>query len=143
MRHRTAPYFISALCLSVTMLISSCEVKWDQNGDLDGMWQMTEWRDNTGTILATKEQGYYFCFQLQLLKFQESGKGAHYLSYFTATHDSLIIGRTYEWPADSISPLSSLSKYGIPSDGRLHIDLLNSNHLILSSSEGILTFRKY
>ena len=35
----------------VAMLIAmtSCN-KWDCNGDLDGMWQLTEWRDKDNAV---------------------------------------------------------------------------------------------
>ena len=40
-------------------------------------------------------------------------------------------------------PIAALRKYGIPGNGRLHIDELSSDKMVLTGSEGTLRFRKY
>lgn len=123
----------------------SCENRHETNGEFAGMWQMTQWRQNeTGKILATQADGIYYCVQLSLMKFQFAGHvNDYYLAQFTHTKDSLIINKVYNYPADTICPISVLSKYAVPDDGKFHIEILNSSNMVLSSKESTLTFRKY
>ena len=45
---------ICAICILCALCVA-CEMKWDKNGDLDGMWQLTEWRNTTkGTVERRK-----------------------------------------------------------------------------------------
>ena len=39
--------------------------------------------------------------------------------------------------------IDALHKYGIPSNGRLHIDELSSDKMVLTGDDGTLRFRKY
>ena len=134
-------YIIAAF---ITLTMNSCEMKWDKNGDLDGMWQMTEWRNTTtGTIVKTKQDAYYYSIQQDILKIRRVNEGGYYLSLFTKRNDSLIIQRPVFWPKDSVCSLSDLAPYGVPGHGRLHIDMLNSNHMVLSSDTATIAFRKY
>ena len=134
-------YFLPfILCLAVFL---ACDRKTDENGDLDGMWQLTEWRDRaTGQVLKTNEANIYYCVQLKLIKFQNGGHG-YYLSNFTHTPENLTIGKTVYWPGDEERPLSELAPYGVPNDGRFHIDVLTGNRMQLSTGEHTLVFRKY
>ena len=124
-------------------LVGSCENWRETAGDIAGMWQLTEWRDASNNVIATKEAGLYYCFQLNLLKFQVANQGEHHLSYYTHTHDSLFLGKTIYWPGDSVCQHSDLAKFGVPADGRLRIDVLNDDKLQLSSAQGTLLFRRY
>ena len=55
----------SFLLFLVFAAFASC-AKMDDNGDLGGQWQLTEWRDKaTGAIKATKETGIYYALQLE------------------------------------------------------------------------------
>jgi len=49
--------------VAVVLFMTSCD-KWDCNGDLDGMWQLTEWRDKDNNVKATKEDMIFYSFQL-------------------------------------------------------------------------------
>ena len=141
MRNTLSYTLLCALCLT---LFTACDSKWDKNGDLDGMWQLTEWRDKaTDQVVKTNDDSIYYCVQLNLIKFQRGSREQNYLSYFTYTDDSLFIGKTVAWPSDRVSPLTELAKYGVPSNGKFHIDGLNSKHMVLSSNDVILRFRKY
>ncbi|MBQ7683718.1 MAG: lipocalin-like domain-containing protein [Bacteroidaceae bacterium] len=136
-------YFLPfILCL---MVFLACDRKTDENGDLDGMWQLTEWRDrSTGHVLKTNEDNIYYCVQLKLIKFQVGGVGSsYYLSHFTHTPEALTIGKTVYWPDDEERPLSELAPYGVPSDGRFRIDALTGSRMQLSTDQDILVFRKY
>jgi len=125
-------------------LLSGCEV-YDRNGDLGGMWQMTNWEDKgSQTIRETKESNIYYCVQTKLMKFVRQGNFSKYhLSYFRHTKDSLIIYDVRYFPGDTLCPEGALTEsYGVPANGRFHIDRLDKNHLILSSDDNTLTFRK-
>ena len=127
------------------VLFTACDRKTDENGDLDGMWQLTEWRNKTtNQVLKTQQDGIYYCVQLNLIKYQIGGQGSYYhFSYFTQTPDSLIVGRAFAWPGDKECPLDELTPYGVPHNGRFHIDVLNADKMVLSGELSTLYFRKY
>ncbi len=130
------------LITTVLCCLLSCENKRDHNGDLGGMWQLLEWRKDT-TVVATNEDGIYYHFQLKLMELRHLGDDYYYLARFTHTHDSLIVDEVYSQPFDSIVSISDLKDFGVPADGRFHIDALSDSHMILSSEEGSMRFRKY
>lgn len=137
-----AKLYILALVAAV-LSMSSCDKK-DCNGDLDGMWQLTEWRDKaTDHIVKTNQDSLYYCFQQKLVKFQHGSLSEHYLSRFEHTSDELVIGQTTAWPADEVRPLTELAPFGVPADGRLHVERLSNSHMVLSTAASTLTFRKY
>lgn len=124
--------------------MGSCDAKWDKNGDLDGMWQMTEWRNTTtNTIVKTNQDAYYYSFQQDLIKMIKIKEGGYYLSHFTKSADSLYIREPIFWPKEEKRPMSELAKYGVPGHGRFHIDMLTSECMILSSDTATIAFRKY
>ena len=138
---KTALYILT---IAIVLLTGSCDSKWDENGDLDGMWQMTEWRDKaTNNVVKTNADSLYYCFQLKLMKIQNTSKSPYYFSYFTHSGDELKVGKTYQYPDDKEVPLTDLSAYGVPTDGRFHIDVLNNKNMVLSSTTSTLSFRKY
>jgi len=130
-------------------LLFSCESRHETNGDLAGMWQLTMWQDKeSDTIISTKEQGIYYCFNLELIKiFKMQGRKAvgenFYLAYFTHTGDSLFIGNIYKRPSDTLVTYASVDTLGIPHNGKFHVDALSSDKLILSTPGSTLCFRKY
>ncbi len=137
-------YHIVALLLMIPMWIG-CENRRENNGDLGGLWQMTQWKVNgSQEILKTKTDGLYLGVQRELLKFYTSSDNARYhLARFRHTADSLIIDQIFYYPGDTLCTTRELEKYGVPSDGKFHIDLLNEDDLILSTEEATLIFRKY
>ena len=138
--------YLYILYITTTLLLlHSCDRwKWDENGDLDGLWQMTEWRDkSTHDIIKDKHDSLYYSFQLNIMKLQYTNKATCYHSYFTRTDAELIIGKTILYPTDEERPLTDLTPYGVPTDGHFHIDVLNSKDMVLSSPSAIITFRKY
>ena len=134
---------LCALCL-LSVLCAGCERMTDENGDLDGMWQLTEWRDkSTNKIVKTNEDHIYYNVQLDLIKFQEYNKNTYYLSHFAVTSDSLLISAPYYWPGDQQRPMSEVSKFGVPANVHFHIDALTNSRMQLSTDVAVLTFRKY
>lgn len=125
----------------------SCENKRDINGDLDGMWQMIEWKNENGITIKDKKSRIFYNVQLKLIQFRDFNESAEKKNvihtYFRHTPDSLIIFHPVNYGTGQVIPLSDLKKYGVPEDGGFHIDALNENNMILSSEEGTLYFRKF
>lgn len=137
-------FILTPILLLLTL--SACDNKRDHNGDLGGMWQLTEWRSPDGTTLATKEDQIFYSVQLNLIRFRDYDDGTwgdYYLAYFRHTPDSLIVYRPVNYAKDSLVSLHDLARYGVPADGRFHIDALNGDMMILSSPSGTINFRKY
>ena len=57
------------------LALSACDNKRDHNGDLGGMWQLTEWRSPEGTTLATKADQIFYSVQLNLIRFRDYDDG--------------------------------------------------------------------
>lgn len=139
-----ARHILLAVC-TLAVCVMSCD-KTDENGLLDGNWQMTEWRTADGsTIIATNHTLHlYYTVKLNLLKLQIYGEEPTYvLAYFRHTADSLIVTQAFSRPYDDNLPIDSLSIYGCPPDGRFRITALNHSTLMLQSQDAILSFRKY
>ena len=130
-----------------TLIITSCD-KWDCNGDLDGMWQLTEWRDNENNVKATKDDMIFYSFQLQMASFRKISEENYYVSSMLAVGSETI--RIYN-PAiydgdghDKLFPMSILSIVGVPEDGIFHIDVLTGSTMKLkTNTQETLVFRKY
>lgn len=140
----TCRHIICLLLFTVVFLVS-CN-KMDENGALDGNWQMTEWRSASGdSIVATNESLHlYYTVKLNLLKFQIFSRPSTYVhTYFRHTGDSLIVTQAFSRPFDDVVPFDSLSAYGCPPDGRFHVDHLSHSTMVLSSSMGRMQFRKF
>ena len=140
--------FIYILILFVaTLTITSCD-KWDCNGDLDGMWQLTEWRDNENNVKATKDDMIFYSFQLQMASFRKLSEENYYVSSMLEVGSEQI--RIYN-PAiydgdghDKLLPMSILSIVGVPKDGIFHIDVLTGSTMKLkTNTQETLVFRKY
>jgi len=136
--------YIIVLTLCATIFMVSCD-KVDDNGDLGGMWQCTEWKSlSTGEIMADKQQALFYSVQLKLIKFSiHNDMDTYHLARFNHRKDSLIITKVYSRPFDKEVSCTELAKYGVPSDGRFAIAHLSSSKLVLKSKENIITFRKY
>ena len=126
------------------MTLAGCD-KWDCNGDLDGMWQMTEWRDADGAVKATKEDMIFYSFQLQMASFQKHSKLIR--TSMKATPEQIYIFDPVKYKGgghDDIRPMSELATYGVPEDGIFLIRVLTHSTMQLeTNSQNILTFRKY
>ncbi|MBQ0143001.1 MAG: lipocalin-like domain-containing protein, partial [Prevotellaceae bacterium] len=55
-------YILSVIILA-TFFCVSCE-KDDKNGELDGNWQLTEWKDTQGIIKADKSSSIFYTVKL-------------------------------------------------------------------------------
>ena len=148
----------SFLLFIVFAAFASC-AKMDDNGDLGGQWQLTEWRDKaTGAIKATNETGIYYAFQLELMQMRRIDKGYYYLARFYNRGDSLLLGDIYSWGKElaeteggvgngttekKAEPAELTDDFGVSPDGKFAIETLNSSTLVLSNEQVRLKFRKY
>ena len=136
------------LLLFLLIAFTGCEKKWDQNGDLDGMWQLVEWKDKDGKVKATKEDMIFYSFQLQMASFRKQSEPIFFIRTSMKMETELI--RIYD-PIiykgnrhDEIQPMSILSAVGVPEDGIMRLQTLTGSKLVLrANNEDILTFRKY
>ena len=129
------------------MAVTSCD-KRDCNGDLDGMWQLTEWRDKDNAVKATKEDMIFYSFQLRMASFRrQSGESFFIRTMLEVNPDRIRIYDPAEYAGDkhdNVQPMSILSVVGIPEDGMLWIQTLTGSTMVLKTNgQDILTFRKY
>ena len=141
-----AKLYILALVAAV-LSMSSCDKK-DCNGDLDGMWQLTEWRGADNTVKATKQDMIFYSFQLQMSSFQKNRNGSLFIrALLKVSPDQITIYNPFDYVGDShdeVRPMSILSVVGVPEDGIFHIVSLTGSSMLLKTNDGeLLTFRKY
>ena len=139
--------FIFMLVAVAMTAITGCD-KWDCNGDLDGMWQLTEWRDKSDKVKATKQDMIFYSFQLQMASFRkQSGKQFFIRTSMKASPEQIQIYDPIEYEGnrhDKIQPMSVLSVVGVPEDGIMRVEVLTGSTMVLrTSNEDVLTFRKY
>ena len=138
--------YILAIVAAV-LSMSSCDKK-DCNGDLDGMWQLTEWRGSDNTVKATKQDMIFYSFQLQMSSFQKNRNGSLFIrALLKVSPDQITIYNPFDYVGDShdeVRPMSILSVVGVPEDGIFHIVSLTGSSMLLKTNDGeLLTFRKY
>ena len=131
----------------ITFVMTGCD-KWDCNGDLDGMWQLTEWRDKDNVVKATKQDMIFYSFQLQMASFRKKkGEIIYIRSLMKASPEEIIIYAPFEYIGnghDEVKPMSVLSGFGVPADGIFRVQVLTGSAMVLrTTEEDILTFRKY
>lgn len=144
-------FLYSIISLFLLALYTSCENKRDDSGTLGGMWQLVEWRNADGSLAYDKPDAHiYYKIRNNILMLQElPGEGeTYFLTYYHQEEDNLVINQPYTIVRDSELDtipytIDALRKYGIPSSGRLHIDVLTSDKMVLTGEEGTLRFRKY
>ena len=144
-------YIYCIVALLSLFLYSSCENKRDDSGTLGGMWQLVEWRNSDGSLAHDKPgTKIYYKIRNNILMLQElpGETETYFLTYYHLDDDYLVIKQPYtivrDAELDTIPhTIEALHKYGIPSNGRLHIDVLESDKMVLTGEEGTLRFRKY
>ena len=133
------------IILLAIVVLTGCN-KWDCNGDLDGMWQMTEWRDKDGVVKATKQDMIFYSFQLQMASFRKPGWDVRNASMkFNLEQIYIYEPVRYKGAGhDEILPPSELAPFGVPEDGIFLIQVLTGSEMMLkTNNQDILTFRKY
>lgn len=157
-KNRFTAFAASCAILLLTLLaLPSCENFHENNGDLGGMWQLTQWTqlnaDGSTTIKATNEDGIYYSVHREIIQYthfgpekakQELEYSRRYFSMFRHTADSLIIYNIVNAKdEETLVEASELKEYGIPEDGHFLINHLDADEMTLSYDKNILKFRKY
>ena len=126
------------------MVVTGCD-KRDCNGDLDGMWQMLEWRDKENVVKATKDDMIFYSFQLQMADFRKVDNEIR--TSLKVTPEQIIIYDPIIYKGnghDEIRPMSELSVFGVPEDGIMWIQVLTGSRMELkTNNQDVLIFRKY
>ncbi|MBR5053075.1 MAG: lipocalin-like domain-containing protein [Bacteroidaceae bacterium] len=134
--------FILVAMLMIAM--TSCD-KWDCNGDLDGMWQLTEWRDKDNNVKATKQDMIFYSFQLQMASFRK--RNGFLRTSMKASPEQIVIYDPIMYKGgghDEILPMSELAEFGVPEDGIFWIEVLTGSSMVLKTNmQDVFTFRKY
>ena len=138
---------ILTLILLLVCILTGCN-KWDCNGDLDGMWQLLEWRDEAGSTRATKQDMVFYSFQLRMASFRKNkGEGLYVRSSIEVSSQQIRIFDPIEYAGDghdAVLPMSALASVGVPDDGILWIETLTGSTMVLRTNKNdVLTFRKY
>lgn len=132
------------MTLLLALFATACN-KWDCNGDLDGMWQLTEWRTANDEVKATKQNMIFYSFQLHMAGFRK--KNDYVRTSLEVTSEQIRIYDPIEYVGgghDEIQPMSVLQQYGVPEDGIFRIEVLSGSRMVLKTNgQDILSFRKY
>lgn len=129
------------------MTMTGCD-KWDCNGNLDGMWQLMEWRDKDDVVKATKQDMIFYSFQLRMASFRkQSSKQFFMRTSLEVTPEQIHIYDPIEYAGgghDELQPMSVLSSVGVPEDGIFWVQVLTGSTMVLKTNmQDVLTFRKY
>lgn len=160
------------LIVLLGLCITSCEDFRDNNGELGGMWQLTQWRtlSQSGQIDSLvannlREDGsvpnlrkIYYGIHRDVFQLRDAKDVNHPRDFFFCTFevdkDYIQLGTVvtesgkdfYDFmhiPAGKVQEEKELNSFGVPANGRFHIDHLTGNTLQLSTDKDILLFRKY
>ena len=133
------------------LVLTGCEVRMSDNGDFDGLWQMTAIDSvATGRTRDMHTFGEYWAVQVHLLNVHNT-KGRHgsVLFRFDFVGDSLKLRSPYidesgegaTLPAHNVS---SLKAWGIDhSEQGYRVVTLNGDEMVLQKENVRLRFRKY
>lgn len=144
---------LTILLCSILSFVTSCD-KVDCNGDLDGMWQMTEWwqtHDGQQEPVTFSNGLIYYSFQLSMIRVQrnyDQTKNSMILASFRKIGNQLKIYNPLT-PAvnqhESYRDMKELAEFGVPESGIFNITLLTADRMVLVSDEkkDSLIFRKY
>lgn len=138
---------LMALCLGV----GACEVRVSENGDFDGLWQLTAIDSlQSGYKADMHTSGEYWAVQVHLLEVRNmKGKHENVLFRFNFVGDSLLLRSPYfdesgengELPEHEVE---NLKPYGIDrSDQSYRVYRLDSDNMVLDKEDVRLSFRKY
>lgn len=147
MKNRYLSYYLAI----VSLLLTGCDIYRSDNGDLDGLWQMTTVENlKTHEVRDARDRQVTWGIQGALLELRASGARIVY-SKFEHTGNSLVLrelcfsGRgDSDWGDKPVENPADLNVYGIYRlDEYFKVLELNSDAMRLESADVRLTFRKY
>lgn len=145
--HKLHSIFCFLGLLFIVLCFTGCG-KIDKNGDLDGMWQLTELENlTTHTIEADKNNGIYWNVQLDILNIKDRNNQKEYYCRFNHNDNLLTITNCYRFDngIEVIPEVNDMLLYAFDgnNEGYFTIEQLSNEHLILKTDNYRLIFRKY
>lgn len=138
----------SLVLILLPLCVVSCD-KVEYDNPFRGQWQVLEWIDTTGTIVATNETQMYYSFQLGIMSFQHVRGQVPLLLHarYETSANQLYISKPFEYAGighDKELQMSILSQFGVPADGVFLIEEHTPTKMLLRSNEtGTIILRKY
>lgn len=137
--------------LTICSALTACEVRMSDNGDFDGLWQMTAIDSlGVGRSVDMHTSGEYWAVQVHLLEVRNvKGKHSSVFFRFDFVGDSLKLRSPYydESGENGTLPehdVSELVRWGVDqSDQAYRVVSLDSDEMILQKKDVRLCFRKY
>ena len=151
-RLRLRRFLLLRLCaLTIIASLASCDIENSHNGDLDGLWLLTNVDTlSTGSRTEVTEQSITWAFQGHLLEMRTLDDNRFdFICKFEHSGDSLFLGQPYvseqghnDIPVEEVT--DSLRHIGLQHlHERYAILTLNSHRMVLRSKELSLNFQKY
>jgi len=135
----------------MALVLVACEVRVSDNGDFDGLWQLTAIDSvSSGRRVDMHTSGEYWAVQVHLLNVHNT-KGRHgsVLFRFDFVGDSLKLRSPYidesgEGGTLPVHDVSRLKAWGIDrSEQGYRVVTLNGDEMVLLKEDVRLSFRKY
>ena len=142
-------YLRYVLAVVVIAVMYSCELETSGNGDLDGMWRLSQ-VDTLATQGVDRMEGkkLYWSFQYDLLQFDDKAGGhGSVLLRFERSGSTLRLHDPYVYDRENgdyqLDDVSLLSPFGMNSlDETFTIESIDGGKMVLRTEELRLYFRK-
>ncbi len=139
------------IIIGVVLLMTSCDKETSDNGNLDGLWQMTLMQNKTTDNAKNdmRSSGITWAFQGHILELRDLKKGNQdIVMSFTREGEKLKLSNPYRVDRDSddvaLQNADLLIPYGISdTTTEFYISELTSSRMVLDNSASHLEFRKY
>lgn len=134
--------------LTILFLMTSCDFEMSGNGNLDGLWQMTEMQETGKEAVDVRETGTVWGFQFRLLELRNKSDLYGFLCRFEHKDGHLRVYEPYRQKHDEsddpVTDASILNSFGLYTTSEdFQIEALTSNAMTIKSDNVKLKFRKY
>ena len=141
--------FFAVAALTMIFSLTACDMHRSDNGDFDGLWQMTSVDTlATGGQKDMRTSNISWCIQGSLLELMYRNVGSCYFCTFNQADGQLIIDKLRKWSKDEGDPevtdVADVQRYGVNAlTEHFQIKTINSSTMVLESPVLRLHFRKY
>lgn len=144
---RKTSFFLIIILAAVLPFMQGCDVETSDNGDLDGLWHLTQVDTAGGGSLDIRSEKRFWAFQNRLMQMSDTELSEYFICRFKRSGDSLFLSEPRyndRNRADTaVADVSPLRKYGMNSMSEsFFIEYLSSRRMRLSSDWLTLYFRK-
>lgn len=134
--------------LTILFLMTSCDIEMSDNGNLDGLWQMTEMQETGKEAIDMRETGTIWGFQFRLLELRNKSNQYGFLCRFEHKDGHLRVYEPYDQKHDEsddpVTDATILNPFGLYTTSEdFQIEALTSSNLTIKSDKVRLKFRKY